>query len=69
MNRIKSLKITMVFLVFCIMISAGLLTWLCFLFLYSAGIFAIPALAPIISQLIALFVSIVIGTSISAVAS
>ncbi|WAG55697.1 HAMP domain-containing histidine kinase [Clostridium estertheticum] len=59
----------MVFLVFCIMISAGLLTWLCFLFLYSAGIFAIPALAPIISQLIALFVSIVIGTSISAVAS
>ncbi|MBU3099800.1 MULTISPECIES: sensor histidine kinase [Clostridium] len=69
MNRIKSLKITMVFLVFCIMISAGLLTWLCFLFLYSAGIFAIPVLAPIISQLIALFVSIVIGTSISAVAS
>ncbi|WP_253203710.1 HAMP domain-containing sensor histidine kinase [Clostridium estertheticum] len=37
--------------------------------MYSAGIFAIPALAPIISQLIALFVSIVIGTSISAVAS
>ena len=69
MNRIKSLKITMVFLVFCIMISAGLLTWLCFLVLYSTGIFAFPVLAPIISQLIALFVSIVIGTSISAIAS
>lgn len=69
MNRIKSLKITMVFIVFCIMISAGLLTWLCFLFLYSNGIFAFPVLAPIISQLIALFVSIIIGTSISAVVS
>ncbi|MBU3160075.1 HAMP domain-containing histidine kinase [Clostridium frigoris] len=69
MNRIKSLKITMVFLVFCIMISAGLLTWLSFLFLYSTGIFAFPVLAPIISQFIALFVSIIIGTSISAVAS
>ncbi|MGH4124280.1 MAG: sensor histidine kinase [Clostridium sp.] len=69
MNRIKSLKITMVFLVFCIMISAGLLTWVCFLFLYATGIFSFPALAPIISQLIALFVSIVIGTSISAVVS
>lgn len=69
MKRIKSLKITMVFLVFCIMISAGLLTWVCFLFLYATGIFSFPALAPIISQLIALFVSIVIGTSISAVVS
>ncbi|WP_246578218.1 HAMP domain-containing sensor histidine kinase [Clostridium frigoris] len=59
----------MVFLVFCIMISAGLLTWLSFLFLYSTGIFAFPVLAPIISQFIALFVSIIIGTSISAVAS
>jgi signal transduction histidine kinase len=69
MKRIKSLKITMVFLVFCIMITAGLLTWVCFLILYSTGIFSFPALAPIISQLIALFVSIVIGTSISAVVS
>jgi len=69
MNRIKSLKITMVFIVFSIMISSGLLTWVCFLVLYSTGILSFPALAPIISQLIALFVSIVIGTSISAVAS
>jgi len=69
MNRIKSLKITMVFIVFCIMISSGLLTWICFLVLYSTGILSFPVLAPIISQLIALFVSIVIGTSISAVAS
>lgn len=69
MKRIKSLKIAMVFLVFCIMISSGLLTWVCFLFLYATGIFSTPALAPIISQLIVLFVSIVIGTSISAVVS
>ncbi len=67
MNRVKSLKIAMVFIVFFIMISAGLLTGACFLFLYATGIFQIPVLAPIISQLIALFVSIVIGTSISAV--
>lgn len=69
MNRIKSLKITMVLIVFSIMISAGLLTWVSFLFLYSTGILSYPALAPIFSQLIALFVSIVIGTSISAVVS
>jgi signal transduction histidine kinase len=69
MNRIKSLNITMVFLVFWIMISAGLLTGVSFLFLDVMGIFPIFALAPILSPLIALFVSSVIGTSISAVAS
>lgn len=69
MNRVRSLNITMVFLVFWIMISAGLLTGVCFLFLYAMGIFPIHALAPILSPLIALFVSSVIGTSISAVAS
>lgn len=69
MNRIKSLKITMVLIVFSIMISAGLLTWVSFLFLYSTGILSYPALAPIFSQLIALFVSLVIRTSISAVVS
>ncbi len=69
MNRIKSLNITMVFLVFWIMISAGLLTGVSFLFLDVMGIFPIYALAPILSPLIALFVSSVIGTSISAVAS
>lgn len=69
MNRMKSLNITMVFLVFCIMVSAGLLTAFSFVFLYSLGIFPIPALTPILMPLIALFVCSVIGTFISAVAS
>lgn len=58
-----------VFSVFCIMISAGFLTGIGFLFLNLIGIFSILALAPFLSTLIALFVSSVIGTSISAMAS
>ena len=69
MNRIRSLNITMTVMVFFIMISAGFLTGICFLFLYMIGFFPIPAIAPVISLLIPLFVSSVIGTSISGVAS
>ncbi|HWQ74188.1 MAG TPA: HAMP domain-containing sensor histidine kinase [Syntrophomonas sp.] len=69
MNRVRSLNIAMVFFVFYIMIFAGVLTGACFLFLYALGIFPLPAFAPILSPLIALFVSSIIGTSISVVAS
>lgn len=69
MNRGRTLNIQMVFLVFYIMISSGGLTGVFFLFLYAMGIFPIPKLAPILYPLVALLVSIVIGTSISAVAS
>lgn len=69
MNRVRSLNIRMVLLVFNIMISAGLLTGVCFFFLYAMGLFPIPVLTPIFTPLITLLVSSVIGTSISAVAS
>lgn len=69
MNRARTLNIAMVFFVFYIMISAGALTGLCFFLLYAMGIFPISEFAPILYPLIALFVSSVIGTSISLVAS
>ncbi|HVI39530.1 MAG TPA: HAMP domain-containing sensor histidine kinase [Anaerovoracaceae bacterium] len=69
MNRFKSLRIEMVIFVFYILISAGMLTGVCLFFLYEIGLFPIPALAPIISPLIAIFVSTVVGTSISIIAS
>jgi len=69
MNRVKSLKNTMVILVFFIMISAGLLTGFCIFLLYAVGFFPIRFFAPIFTPLIALFVCNVIGTFISAVAS
>jgi len=69
MNRVKSLKHTMVILVFFIMISAGLLTGFCIFLLYAVGFFPIRVFAPIFTPLIALFVCNVIGTFISAVAS
>ncbi|WP_010252138.1 HAMP domain-containing sensor histidine kinase [Acetivibrio cellulolyticus] len=68
MNRGRTLNIQMVILVFYIMISSGLLTGVCFLFLYAAGILPIPQLTPILYPLVALLVSIIIGTSISAMA-
>jgi len=69
MNRIRSLNITMVILVFCIMMSAGFLTGLCFFFLYIIGLYPIPRLTPAFSILVPLFACSVIGTSISAVLS
>ena len=69
MNRVKSLKHTMVLLVFFIMISAGLLTGFCVFLLYSLGFFPVRFFTPILTPLIALFVSNVIGTTISAIFS
>lgn len=69
MNRGKTLNIQMVFLIFYIMIASGVLTGLCFMFLFAIGIFPIPHLATFLYPLVALLVSIIIGTSISAVAS
>ncbi|HHV28208.1 sensor histidine kinase [Acetivibrio mesophilus] len=69
MNRGRTLNIQMVFLVFYIMISSGVLTGVFFLFLFAIGILPIPRLAPILYPLVALLVSSIIGTSISAVAS
>lgn len=69
MNRVKSLNIEMVFYVFYIMMFAGLLTGVCFFCLYSIGIFPVPVFTPILYPLIALVISSVIGTSISAMAS
>lgn len=69
MNREKSLNIQMVSFVFNIMMSAGTLTGACFIFLYAAGIFPTSKAAIFLMPLIAIFVSIIIGTSISAIAS
>jgi signal transduction histidine kinase len=59
----------MVLYVFVIMVFAGLLTSLFLLLVYSTGMLPPYVLPPILTPLIALFVSSVIGTSISALAS
>lgn len=69
MSKIKSLNITMVLFIFFIMITAGLLTAVCFLFFYAMDFFPLPFLTPILSPFIALLVSSIIGTSLSAVVS
>jgi signal transduction histidine kinase len=69
MNRIKSLNITMVFYMFLVMLFASLVTTLAFVLFYSMGILPFLLLTPILSPLIALLMSSVIGTSISALAS
>lgn len=65
MNKSKSLSVEMVYFVFSIMMSAGVLTGACFIIL--RAIF--PISAPIFSPIIILLVSSIIGTSISAMAS
>ncbi|MGD9568870.1 MAG: sensor histidine kinase [Sedimentibacter sp.] len=69
MNREKSLNIQMVSFVFNVMMSAGTLTGACFIFLFAIGVFPTSGIAIFLMPLIALFVSIMIGTSISAIAS
>ncbi|QNU66848.1 HAMP domain-containing histidine kinase [Ruminiclostridium herbifermentans] len=69
MSRLKSLNISMVFIVFWIMISSGLLTFASFIFLSFVGLFSIFALTPAFSPMITLIVSCIIGTSISAATS
>jgi signal transduction histidine kinase len=68
-NRGRTLNIQIVFLVFYIMMFSGALTGACFLFLYAIGILSVLPLAPMLSPLVVLLVSCIIGTSISAVAS
>ncbi len=68
-SRVRSLNMLMISFVFYIMMMAGLLTGGCFFFLYSLGLFPIPALASVFSPFIALFVSSFIGTSLTAAAS
>lgn len=69
MHRIKSLNIAMVLFIFFIMVTAGLLTSVCFLFFYAMDFFPFPFFTPILSPFIALLVSSIIGTSLSAVVS
>jgi len=66
MNRVKSLNIAMVFLIFSIMVLSGLLTSVCIYILYKMGIMPAPLLRPILSPVITLLLSIAIGTTISA---
>jgi len=69
MRKIKSLNITMVLFIFFIMLAAGLLTSVCFLFFYALDFFPFPFFTPILSPFIALLVSSIIGTSLSAMVS
>jgi signal transduction histidine kinase len=69
MNRKKSLHVVMVLYVLIIMVFAGLLTSLFLLLVSATGIVPPYLLPPILSPLAALFISSVIGTSISAFAS
>lgn len=66
MNRVKSLNIAMVFLIFSIMVLSGLLTSVCVYILYKMGIMPAPLLRPILSPVITLLLSVAIGTTISA---
>ncbi len=69
MSKLKSLNVSLVYIVFWIMISSGLLTVASFVFLYFIGLFSIFALTPVFSPLVTLVVSCFIGTSISAATS
>jgi Signal transduction histidine kinase len=50
------------------MLFAGLLTGGCFAFMYAIGLFPVPLLTPIFSPFIALIVSSIVGTSLTAFA-
>jgi len=69
MNRFRSLRAAMVFFVFCIMLVSALLTGLCVVLLYKTAWLAPLLEIPFILPLIALFVSMLIGTLISIVYS
>lgn len=69
MSKLKSLNVSLVYIVFWIMISSGLLTVASFVLLYFIGLFSIFALTPVFSPLVTLVVSCFIGTSISAATS
>lgn len=69
MSRSKSLNFAMAVYVLLIMLSSGVLTSLFFVLFYSIGVWPFIMLTPILSPLVALFVSSIIGTSISALAN
>jgi Signal transduction histidine kinase len=69
MNRLKSLNQTAVLYVLYVMLFAGLVTSLFIVLLYSTGFLPFAILTPILSPLIALFASSIIGTSITALMS
>ena len=68
-NREKSLSIQMVSFVFNILMSAGTLTGAIFIFLHGAGLLPTSGATIFFIPLITLFVSIIVGTSISVIAS
>jgi signal transduction histidine kinase len=53
------------FYVFAVMLFSGLLTSLVLVLLYSTGLLRFPLLAPVISPIVALLASTIIGTSVS----
>lgn len=68
MDRVRTLNVQMTFFVFYVMLFAGILTGGSFAFLYFFGVFPFPLLTPIFSPFVALLVSSVIGTSLTAFA-
>lgn len=66
-KRVRTLNVQMTFFVFYIMLLAGLLTGGCFTLLYLVGAFPIPLFTPIFSPFIALIVSSIVGTSLTAI--
>lgn len=68
MSSLKSLSRTATLYVFAVMLFSGVLTSLVFVLLYTTGILPFPFLAPVISPLVALLASTIIGTSVSAFA-
>jgi signal transduction histidine kinase len=69
MNVRMSLKATVVYYVFLVMVFAGLLTSLLFALLFSMGALPFFLLTPILTPFVALIVSSAIGTFVSALAS
>jgi signal transduction histidine kinase len=69
MSKVKSLNIQVASIIFYIMVFSGLLTGLCFLFLYLIGILSLFMLTPLFYPFITLVISIAIATSISTMAS
>lgn len=65
MSSLRSLSRMATFYVFAVMLFSGLLTSLVFVLLYSTGLLRFPLFAPVISPIVALLASTIIGTSVS----
>lgn len=68
MSSLKTLSRMATLYVFAVLLFSGLLTSMVFLLLYSTGILPFPLLAPVISPLVALLASTIIGTSVAVLA-